>query len=289
MKNLTKVILLALVCCITSNLYGEIVYRLARKTDIAQLLELQCVIAESAEDSAKLVVFPEHMRHGFIQEAISRGRLFVATENFNIISFLKLYIIESQQELHELLTNELRCYQQDGAAIRQSSLQTCISQTDDPTFSPMHNADGSDIEIIPFKFHHRQTFLYYGGAYTVPGKRGQRHGSLLLRNAFGLIRDAVSAHIGKNKSTQLVLTYGQVLANQRNTLMRREFVKEIPQIHNKLFIAAPREVIVSQYVYEACMPAFTEDMQTLPDSHEREGCGNLIVYNLPIRDLTVSQ
>ncbi|MBS1988080.1 hypothetical protein JST56_03730 [Candidatus Dependentiae bacterium] len=289
MKNLTKVILLGLICCITSNLYGDIVYRLARKADIDQLLRLQAAIAESAEDSAKLVVFPEHVRYTILEEAISRGRLFVATENFDIISFLKLYIIESQKELHELLINELRCYQQDGAAITQSSLQTCISQTDDPTFSPMHNADGSDIEVTPFKIHHRQTFLYYGGAYTMPDKRGQRHGSLLLRNAFGLIRDNVSAHITKNKSTQLILTYGQVLANQRNTLMRREFVKEIPQIHNKLFTPAPRAVVVSQYVYEACMPAFTEEMETLPDSEEREGCGNLIVYNLPIRDLTVSQ
>lgn len=289
MKNLKKVILLALVCLVTSNLYSDIVYRLARKSDITQLLELQSAIAESGEDRAKLVVFPEHVRQGILEEAISRGRLFVATENWNIISFLKLYVIDSDRELRELLINELRCYNRDGTVAAQSSVEMCTSQTDDPTFSPMHNADGSDIESTPFHLHARQTFLYYGGAYTHPKKRGQRHGSLLLRNAFGLIRDTVSAHIVKNKSTQLVLTYGQVLANQRNTLMRREFVKEIPQIHNKLFTPAPRTVLVSQYVYQACMPAFTEDMEILPDSDEREGCGNLIVYNLPIRDLTVSQ
>ncbi len=290
MKNLTKVILLTLFCSITSNIYSDVVYRLANKRDIPQLLELQKTIAQSTDDRGKLVVFPEHKRESILNETIARGRLFVATEDRNIISFLKLYIIDNgSHELTELLCDELRCCGENINDIELASFNKFTSQTDEPIFSPMHNSDSFDESIACFQVRQKQTFLYYGGAYTIPGKRGRRHGTLLLRNAFGMIRARVIENIKINSSNELVLTYGQVLENQNNTLMRREFVKEIPQIHNSLTTPAPREVLVYQYAYVACMPAFTEEMRMLPDSDEREGRGNLIVYHLPVRDLTVSQ
>jgi hypothetical protein len=130
--------------------------------------------------------------------------------------------------------------------------------------------------------------LYYGGAYTVQNQQGNRHGSNLLRYAFASIRDMVAFHIRRNQSDQLVLAYGQVVANQRHTLMRRMLIEEIGHLHAKLGIPSQNIIKIVHATFLAYMPAFTEDMSILPDDPSREGRGNLVVYNLPHSKLSAS-
>lgn len=299
MKNFAKFILLTFFCSTLSSLYSDIAYRMAKFNDISQLLKLHEIIEDDRDDSSKLVILPKEIREANLRETISRGRLFVAinTEG-EVISFLKLYLIESETELTELLKNELRCIPDDYNTPPQlMSLTQCNPQTDDPTFTPCR-PDYEDNFIkqsqLSFEQTERQTFIYYGGAYTKSEERKKGHGSFLLKHAFSCIREKIVKNIRIKSSTALVLAYGQVIKNQENTLMRRAFAKEIPEIQAAMTLRANRMITFLHYVYKAPMPAFIFDGDHLiqlpdPESDERDGRGNLIVYEIPRSHLTISQ
>lgn len=299
MKNFAKFILLTFFCTTFSTLYSDISYRMAKFSDISQLLKLHETIEENRDDSSKLVILPKEIRETSLRETISRGRLFVAINTeCEVISFLKLYLIESETELTELLKNELRCIPDDYNTPPQlMSLTQCNPQTDDPTFTPCRT-DYEDNLInqsqLSFEQTEHQTFIYYGGAYTKLQERKKGHGSFLLKHAFSCIREKIVKNIRIKTAAALVLAYGQVIANQENTLMRRAFAKEIPEIQAAMTLRANRMITFSHYVYKAPMPAFIFESEHLiqlpdPESDERDGRGNLIVYQIPRCHLTNSQ
>lgn len=269
---------------------------IASEDDIPQLLDLMDRIEDDADDSKLLVIVPRAMREEVLREAIAKKHIYV-TKNIEgyIISFLKLYLINTKikhdkslgeyvSELATILTKELRCC--TGTPGNLTSLPSKKRHYHNvrsaaPLFEKCRE-DECFLTEYTFEPHDRQTFIYYGGAYTIPDFRGKGYGSDLLKHALNsMIANKILPDINYNASTELILAYGQAAANKERKLMLRQFTQIISVLHAMLNIPSNSSYSLRHEIFNAYVPAFDEAGNLLPDSDERKGFGNLVIYKLP--------
>lgn len=268
MKKLLN-ISLVFVFVFFSVLSGKISYRLAKQKDLEKILSLYDNFSD--DDKSKLVVFPDiELQKNIILENIKNKRLFVAqdSDSKKIISFLKLFIINNNQELNEIVDQELNLTE----ALKPFKQKKCI-------------------------------YFYYGSAYTVLEFRKQGISTKLLNFAFNyLYKNHVERFLNKE---HLILLYGQVKANFDNKYIEKAFKEFIANgFYNKYIEIYSYELATSCYIKSevkhiplndielthfyntAYKPELILDTNTnelsvnIIKDKEHEGRGNMLVYHI---------
>lgn len=275
-------------------------YAAADFNDIPQLLELINIIENDEDDRGLLVILPSASREEVLFNLIQRKRIFIAKIDGLIISFLKFYLIDREikatrvnqtitydSELTQILVNELCCC--NGVAGDMASNEPSIKYHyhDVRPVNPLFTESGCDNEKCmlhynDFEHHEQQTFVYYGGAYTVQEHRGKGYGSELLKYASTSALIPIIEDIKRRRSTEFILAYGQAEQNKTRKLMLRQFTQLISTIHALLGHSSATSYTIFHEIYQASVPAFDECGNALPYSfEERPGFGNLVIHYLP--------
>jgi|GEM_PF-1737975 len=258
----------------------------ATEDDIVQILELMEVISSDPEDSNNLVIFPEILRSEKVRIDVLNKRMFVTKIGDRIIAFLKLYVINEETERKNILIDELRCCTYSNntlASLNFENINYHNVRSSAPKFNPCQDEHCSCRNILYIPTN-KQTYLYYGGAFTDRQYRGNGYGSELLKNAFTYILDDVVSHVTKHSSRELALAYGQAKANIDQRLMVRQFTQAIPAILGRLKIPSSSSFELAHFIFNAPIPRFNENgypLQDDLDADDRQGFGNLVIYKLP--------
>ncbi len=209
-------------------------YSQACNRDTADIIALYDSEAFSEDDKHKLVVFPKQVRSNILGKAIRQGRLWIAREKNKgpIVSFLKMYLVEDQEELQGILRDEIRCVNTLEHKVTPdtvgyyttASLGVVYKFDEKPEFRSAR---------IKFKWHPKQTYIYFGSTYTVEDYRGVGVSTALERFAMEQIKQSVIDDIKLNNSTQLFYIYGVVKDNE-NSLGRVRVFSEFSHRYVKL-------------------------------------------------------
>lgn len=270
----------------------QISYSLATKKDKDQILLLMKNIEEDEDDSKLLVIIPEPLRSDHIDISISKKRLFVAKSDGIIISMLTLFVIDStimynkasstyESELSKILISELRCC--DGVPGCMYPLQSYRQHVK----IMMQNKPLPIIECkklgckeceIQFDPNEKKCFIYYGSAYVSRYYRKNGIATNLLEYAFKKILSDFTDQI--QIGTEIVLAYGQAEANKNHRFMLRTFANMITSIRVKKELSGLNYYHLRHEIFKSYVPAFDSYGNRLPDTDDREGVGNLVIYKL---------
>jgi len=140
-----------------------------------------------------------------------------------------------------------------------------------------------------------QTFVYYGGAYTLPNARKEGVQTRLLQEALALLQPQIRASFelqttGENESKvskqQLIFIYGQVQSSMRSKGMIHVFADFAAQIALSLKPSLDTKsnslFAITHHAYLAYKPSFEMNQQELQVSFPPEniGAGNVLILQM---------
>ncbi|MBM3886571.1 GNAT family N-acetyltransferase [Candidatus Dependentiae bacterium] len=257
---------------------SKLAYERACIRDIHEILNFYDSDDFTEDDEHKLVVFPQEVRRDFLSRSIRKGRIWVAKDKTKIVGFLKLYLVDDTAEIQAILRDELRCI---GKTARHKVKSDMAGTYVTESFGAVYDFDKKpDFQRsrIKYKYDSRQTYVYYGNAYTHPNYRSRGVNTALERYAFEAIKKDIADHIEQNKSKELFYLYGVVEDNKESFGRIRvftEFVHRYFKLRLGLEKADDDEYFegptsVRFYRFPAFKPSF--EMQRgklvqLPDDH----------------------
>ena len=253
-----------------------IVLRPATGEDVPQLLDLYAGF--SSDDADRLVVFPIEVREAFLKKAVGAGRVFVAQDTSKdaapIVSFCKLFMVEVEDELINIVRDELSAVSADMTVNKPHKAAQFYFP---PTFSsnfgtmPVEATGGVDA----YALNGLDTYVYYGGSYTHPDYRKQGICTRLERYALSVIQPAVVAKLQKQRGN-LLYVCGVVQANYGGLARHRSFV----QFAQKVAVNAEAvddssldDLKFMVYDFNACKPTFVIAEGALKVILEEKGRG----------------
>jgi hypothetical protein len=253
--------------------------RQATLEDIPALMQL--LDNEAAQERDKIVILPKRFRESAFEQAIRKGRFFVAValenecDTSRIVAFKKLYYVTEPDELREILHDELRCLGYmpvDQVTLDAATLQPVARSA--PT--------GSAADTL---------YIYTGSDFTLVDYRGYGINARLTEYALDSVRAAVITAIERNNYSHMSLVYGLTKANAGDTPAHGRTVSIA-----KLFAAFAHEIaalldrILASELgvqrYAAYMPTFASDAEQcipLPEKDSVPGFGCLLTYPLQAR------
>lgn len=265
---------------LSTLLNGQIQYRVATVDDVTELCNLYDTFTH--DDEQRLLVFPKQVRGVILEKTVGKERIFVATDQGNIVGFVKLFLIDDQKELAEIFSQELRLGQGD-------PLIDCsyhISQGHALDFgSPLVACDSflvQDEYPLLCATNNSCIYIYYGGAYTCPSHRGQGINTDLIRIALGQLAADCKKIIEYNPTDAkyIALAYGQVEANTHQKGMIRIFADFVQKVTNICSDEYVQHIAYRSYKPVITFNKNTEELEVGPDVAENRGQGNLAVIKL---------
>lgn len=262
---------------------NDIDYRLAKLSDVDVLFEMQDTFTQ--DDRQRLLVFPKQVRGVILEKSITKKRIYVAVDQQSdkIVGFVKLFLIDDQDELAEILNDELRLGK--GAPVVDCAYHIDASNVLD--FGSKLVVQDSvllhdEYPVVCSGGNYSCVYLYYGGAYTIPTYREQGINTKLTMFAFEQLKSDCTRILDLNRVTYLALGYGQVEANTNQKGIIRLFADFVNNLHNTDFAS---EICVHHVAYRAYKPVLVfdkdkNDLVVLPDVEENKGQGNLAVIKL---------
>lgn len=279
-------IFVRIVCFVTQLhlLTATIEYRPARPQDIPELLKL--INQEACKERNKIVIFPKKFRKSLLQHTIEAGRLFVATDTSacchaqksRIIAYKKLFIVTDTDELHSILTNEIRCLPQPTELKKQeneSLLEYNTVEVTMPDHCPRYgnNCEFTDLDSC--------LFVYDGADFTHPQFRNRG----INKNLTDFALDSLAQDILKSKSKRIALLYGLTQENAGSDILTGR-TKSILNSFTQLIQRLPgntRSNVVKVSRYASFMPTFapeSKELKPLPDNLSIPGYGYVMSCEL---------
>jgi hypothetical protein len=300
-------------------------------TSVTRLLDLESLIYERAtvedaddlmaiydnfnsDDRHRLLVFPGFDSDGILNQrkallaSLEKRRVFVARlpSSRQIVAFLKLFVIEDQDELRDILKNELRALQPStsrdassvivgGEILTECAPCDAASCELDTAFvydfsrKPDYS---SDLPVPIFKYKPESTYVYYGGAYTLletcrKGKdyRGLGINFKLEQKALEIISIDIQRNAFINSSKEIFYVYGVVQANATTTARLRAASIMIRVLLTDLKIKIVEPIRLSSFAFRAFKPSFYQEapgqpLKIFPDQLLNSGFGTLIGYRI---------
>jgi hypothetical protein len=273
----------------SSPAFAGIFFRQASIEDRELILQLYNNYSE--EDLNYLVTFPGEVASDFLKMDLEHKKLFVAVNDDTqaIVSVVKLFIIK-ESDISQILNNELRCIGPERKPVLIENFDSNLVDNRKKFF--MNNFVSSSSDDAGFELNvNRQSFIYYGGAYTVPEQRGAGIQTQLLQNALEAIQpDLISDLQAFPLKRQLVFVYGQVQANSNSKGMIHVFTSFVKNIvsASDLPIELKERLTLSPQVthqtYLSYKPLFTfnPSNQSLEVSFPEKniGVGNLVIVSI---------
>jgi hypothetical protein len=250
---------------------------------IAKLVNL--INTHACKADKQIVVVPEIHRHGYIEHGVHSNRFFVAQENKNeeIVGFKKLFLVDDQQELDNLLRNEIRCI--DGKLLAQGMINL-----NDYTQEPL------DSDAAQPMYESPTTYIYNGADFTQEAYRGQGINSQLTACALALITDDVIAHVKDNGSEYITMLFGltddnagqtdNLLAGRSKGIVKL-FDTLAQNVAQKTNSAKPTTMLASRSL--AFKPSFdpkSQECVPLSDDQSIKGCGCVLACKLGSKEST---
>lgn len=275
-----------------------VTYRLATADDLAKIQMLYRNLSE--DDKHKLVVYPEPYRSEILAEAIEKKRIFIAIDpnrrtrqSINIISILKAYVVDDRDELLQILQTELRC-----VSSRAHKASNALKGFQRIVFEDIYQFDEkldlnpilTETTAIQYQYSKKQTYIYFGSAYTCPDSRGKYISTKLEKFALETLKSDVLKDIRTNKSERLFYIYGIVAANVESKSRISVFSQFALNIKAALKIPAETDdddnpvAVLRFFMYDSIKPTFevrqvsrrTTRLEKLPDDEANVGYGCLI-------------
>lgn len=247
---------------------GELVLRKATLDDIESLLIL--LSTGRGHGLQRLTLVPDGARRQVICSEIGQGRLWVAVDRTSgaIVAMRKIFIVEDQAELHEILTHVLRCTH------NERKLFEC----------GFFNHSGEFIKgaIADFVPNHKTLYLYVGSAFTHFSYRGKRINEQLNAYAYAQLQDSIYRNIQMYSYERLALLYFLVEENYwRKGHLARPFLQFAQGASEKFGQKASERALF--YAYKMYKPDFALDaagrLVRLPDEQCRVGRGCVLLYD----------
>lgn len=265
MKNFVKVSLF--VFCLSTIVNAQITYRYATIEDTDQLLDLYKLIEKNEEDRQKLLIAPIEMRKSILEKNLKAGRIFVAEEDKQIVSFMKMFIIsDKEQELLDITKKELNL---QGDPVINGSYMVRSDVIND--FNYKLELDNNGMLNKSYRNFLTDglvscTYIYYGGAYTLPKYRKRYINTKVTQYAFKILKEDI-------ESGGVVLLYGQVEANSKQVGIIKAFAQ---------FLYAGETVEFFHYACIAYKPelSFVDNNLKINFPEENKGYGNMIFGTL---------
>lgn len=244
---------------------------------IAKLVNL--INTHACKADKQIVVVPEDFRHGYIEHGVHSNRFFVAQENKNeeVVGFKKLFLVNDQQELDNLLRNEIRCI--DGKLLAQGIINL-NGYTQEP----------SDSDAAQHIYESPITYIYNGADFTQEAYRGQGINSALTMHALESILGDVIDHAHKHESDYIAMLFGltddnagaqeDILAGRSRSILKL-FDAFAQQYSHKTEAAAPSTMLAARYL--AFKPSFDPKSKLcvpLPDDQSIKGCGCVLAFKI---------
>ena len=274
MKNLIAFVFITLIPSYSLPIIG-IEFRQATHSDIQGIVDL--INTEAYKDSDKIVVVPKIFRTIYIQSAINKGRIFVASNNEQIIGYKKLFCITDAEELDDILINELRCKNSNPVVCKSVSIPDLTSQ----------NSSSEDIIQI---FSSPATYIYNGADFTHPNYRGQGINTQLTKYALNFVVKSTIEQIKDQKSSELALIYGLTQANAgkednvldgRTNGIIKQFIPFAELIAKAYDLIPPSILLLSRhYAFKPSFDPKSTECRPLSDEQSIPGYGCLITYKL---------
>lgn len=268
------------------NLHGSnYEYRQAKPEDVPSLLHLINTCA--VKDSAKIVVLPKKFRQTSLEDAIKKGRIFVAlakdTEQEHkhsgltqkssphdaaarVVAYKKLFVIKNATEKKEILANELRC----------TDPKKC-------SFAGTVTHDGRCTQVrAPSVKNMFSCCIYNGADFTHPDHRGNGINQQLTACAL----DTIKSDLESGDSPYITFLYGMVKENagtkpgdktDRSVSLAKAFAVFLASLYN----TKPTAIEFLHLRYPAFMPTFDPESQEprpLPDEKSVPGYGCILTY-----------
>lgn len=274
-------------------------YRLATEDDLPGIQRLYRELND--DDESKLVVYPEPFRSQKLVEAIEQERIFIAVDpkkrtrqSINVVSILKAFIVEDEEERQQILSEELRCI-----SSKTHQAIPSIKGLQRIPFNYIYQFDEKPVLTedpkIRYQYGEKQTYIYFGSAYTCPDSRGKGISTELEKYALDSLKKEALADIRARRSNRLFYIYGIVAANVESKGRIRVFSEFIQYIKAALRIPAEIDdddnaiVVFRFFMFHSIKPTFevkytsrrTERLVKLPDNDENAGFGCLIDCPLP--------
>ena len=235
-------------------------------------------------DAEKLVIYPHQVRLSKIQKDIRLGRLFVAKsrhQNRRIVAFIKLFLIYDEDEINQIVDHELHAVNTDPRKVgrykmRYSNIYAfekepyfAASNAPDRESAPlmrripsagtlarMNNVVNSPRAIAEnprFIMHPKQTFIYYGGAFTLKklgshNLRGIGINTKLQVFALKKIFHDILDDILANRSKELAFVFGQVQDNLGGFNSVRVFIEFLGAIRTALALDIAPNTATMRYL-----------------------------------------
>lgn len=266
--------LIVIICCgmCGATCAMSPLYRQAHDKDLDALVQLYSHMDESGRNN--VVVYPRQIIAGVIGADIAHGKMFVATQDQEIVSALKVCSLDDKKEREAVLVDELNIGKEKN--FEEVRVHTCGTRgVEDTKIDTSANAHACFVrDIMPLV--HKDTGctnLYYGRAYTLAEYRGKGVCTGLLRYALNSVLSTL-----KKQGETVTLAYGLVNANRSHAYMLKPLVECLGGLNKGT------RFVAHQGVYTAYRPdlAFNEDTQEVQAifPEKNKGCGNLVVVRL---------
>lgn len=239
-----------------------------RRAAPADLLDIQKLLRQATEeDRHRLLLLPEPFRTEALSAAIEKGRIFIAIDpdkpvtrqHTKVVSMLKVFVMgragidedsdsesddeelteaqdEAEKEKIDILQNELRATGRPGRPKIQPSTAGIYTYPYTFTFQPDREPIFAAAPRIRYSLQPRQTYVYFGAAFTAPGYRGQGVSTQLERFALEEIKDDILEDIIERRSERLFYIYGVVEANAGSKGRIRVFSAFVQYIKSNLHL-----------------------------------------------------
>jgi len=289
MKNMNACILnMLFICCAQFTVASEIFAmcympeldhkltgRQAIDEDVDGVVDLINNYAE--QDHQKIVLVPKKFRRDYIQDAVTKKRLFVACLGNRIIAYKKLFCVTDEQELDDLLSNELRIKGTNPVVSGVCALPNLVKQNIVPEVAQLVN-------VMPV------TYVYTGADFTYPGYRGMGINPQLTKYALNAVTETVVKEVAQRKSTHLALINGLVFSNagKEDDLLGgrmggivRAFMPFASAVAQASGCAAPCELMMSRhYAFKPTFDPEAQECKPLPEKESVPGYGCLVACAL---------
>lgn len=228
----------------------------ATPDDVSDIVKLYETVGISEQD--KIVILPVKFRERAVQGAIAKKRLYVArTQEGELIGLKKFFVIQDEEEKHDVLTGELRSDQQ-------------------PCRVALYN--GKDFVDAPGAAlpHEGGIHMYTGGDLTHPDYRGKGINTSLTNKALDDNIELVKELLDGNQPISLVYGITQHNAGEGDAHAKDRtisIVKSFEPFVQKLF---GHSVPISYQRFPAFKPSFdqnADECKPLPDAYSVPGYG----------------
>ena len=289
-------------------------FELASIDDVDELISIYDEIegdAARSEDAKKIVIYPREVRRDIILNSLMKRRIFVIRDTENrhkIISFLKMFLIWNLEELSTILSQEIKpilapwshpfllrkkTYIIPSRKLDQASFDNIFYVVEHP--SSLEVAAPSPAAATPYslspilgitdEIDEKAAYIYYGGAYTAVGYRGNRFNSLLQQAALKELLPQIISHITSHDGSAVHYLFGQVDANASSKSPLRAFATFVKALKRGLRQYDNDDIKIYSSEYTSCKPHFYMEGRELrkaasDDPRSMTGIGKILRFDL---------